>query len=67
MTDKERPKIEIEWTPISKDTPKEDGPYLTTTMFGEVYCNYWQGHFFDRSETIIAWAPMPEPYKWEGR
>lgn len=44
MTDKERPKID--WTPISKDTPKEDGPYLTTTMFGGSVLRLLAGSLF---------------------
>jgi len=60
-------KAGIGWIPISKDQPKTDGRYLTTNMFEEVYVDYWcDGGFFDRTETIIAWAPMPEPYRWEG-
>jgi hypothetical protein len=51
------------WIPISKEAPEEDGYYLTTTMFNQVYCDYWNGVAFDRSETVIAWMPKPAPYK----
>lgn len=50
------------WIPISKEVPKERGKYITTTMHGEVYCDYWNGVAFDRSETVIAWMPLPQPY-----
>jgi hypothetical protein len=53
------------WIPISKEAPEENGYYLTTTMFNQVYCDYWNGAAFDRSETVIAWMPLPEPYKAE--
>jgi len=51
------------WIPISKEVPEENGYYLTTTMFNQVYCDYWNGVAFDRSETVIAWMPKPAPYK----
>ena len=53
------------WIPISKEVPEENGYYLTTTMFNQVYCDYWNGVAFDRSETVIAWMPLPLPYKVE--
>jgi len=54
---------QTEWIPISKEVPEENGYYLTTTMFNQVYCDYWNGVAFDRSETVIAWMPKPAPYK----
>lgn len=51
------------WIPISKETPKKEGEYLTTTMYNEVYCDFWNGDRFIRSETVIAWMPKPKPYK----
>ena len=56
---------ELCWIPISKSVPEEKGYYLTTTIHGSVYCDHWDGDYFDRSETIIAWMPLPQPYKWE--
>lgn len=56
-----------EWIPISKETPEENGYYLTTTMFNQVYCDYWNGVAFERSETVIAWMPKPAPYKLQER
>ena len=53
------------WIPISKETPKKEGEYLTTTMYNEVYCDFWNGDRFIRSETVIAWMPKPKPYKVE--
>lgn len=53
------------WIPISKEVPKENGEYITSTMHGEVYCDYWDGDRFDRTETVIAWMPKPLPYRAE--
>lgn len=53
------------WIPISKEVPEESGYYLTTTMFNQVYCDYWNGVTFERSETVIAWMPLPLPWKAE--
>lgn len=53
------------WIPISKEVPEENGYYLVTTMFNQVYCDYWNRVAFDSSETVIAWMPKPEPYKAE--
>lgn len=53
------------WIAISKETPKEKGEYITTTMYGEVYCDYWDGDRFDRTETVVAWQEKPLPYRAE--
>ena len=51
------------WIPVSERLPEDTGYYLTTTKYGEVYCDYWTGISFDRSETVIAWMPLPAPYE----
>ena len=51
------------WIPVSEKLPEDTGYYLTTTKYGEVYCDYWTGISFDRSETVIAWIPLPTPYE----
>lgn len=55
----------MKWIPTSKAVPDKEGMYLTTTIFQEVYCDFWHGSNFDRTELVIAWAPMPEPYSYE--
>lgn len=64
---KHAPTIEPEqrWIPVSERLPEKDGCYLTTTMYKQVYCDYWNGDYFDRTETVIAWMPLPSPYKGE--
>lgn len=56
---------DLEWIPISKAVPTQNGEYITTTMFGDVYCDTWSGCEFNRQETIVAWMNLPAPYKWE--
>lgn len=51
------------WIPCSERLPKETGEYLTTTMYGDVFCDYWKSCNFNRTEMVIAWMPKPEPYK----
>ena len=54
---------EPHWIPVSERLPEERGYYLTTTKTGEVYCDYWDEDNFNRTELVIAWMPLPEPYK----
>lgn len=51
------------WIPVTERLPEERGYYLTTTKNGEVYCDYWDEDNFNRTELVIAWMPLPEPYK----
>ena len=53
---------QTEWIPVSERLPEEKGYYLTTTMYHEVYCDYWDENF-NRTEEVIAWMPLPKPYK----
>lgn len=50
------------WIPVSERLPEENGYYLTTTMYHEVYCDYWGGGCFNRTEAVIAWQPLPKAY-----
>ena len=61
---KHEPTITVpQWISVTERLPEEDGNYLTTTTFGEVYCDFWNGIYFNRTELVIAWMPLPEPYK----
>ena len=53
------------WIPASERLPEKDGYYLTTTMYYQVHRDYWNGDNWDRTEMVIAWMPLPEPYKGE--
>ena len=57
---------EQRWIPCSERLPEERGFYLTTTKDKAVYCDYWNEDNFDRTEMVIAWMPLPEPYQEEG-
>lgn len=50
------------WIPVSERWPEENGYYLITTVYHEVYCDYWGEDCFDRTETVVAWMPLPKPY-----
>lgn len=52
-----------QWIPCSERLPEKTGMYITTTMYGEVYCDYWQDDNFRRCEEVIAWQPLPTPYQ----
>ena len=56
---------EQRWIPCSERLPEERGFYLTTTKDKAVYCDYWNEDNFDRTEMVIAWMPLPEPYREE--
>ena len=56
----ERP--QCEWIPVSKRLPEKKGYFLTSTIFNDVYCDFWNGEEFERTEMILAWMPLPEPY-----
>jgi len=53
---------EPHWIPVSERLPEERGYYLTSTKNGEVYCDYWDEDNFNRTELVIAWMSLPEPY-----
>ena len=55
--------LEQPWIPCSERQPEERGFYLTTTKDKAVYCDHWNEDNFDRTEMVIAWMPLPEPYK----
>ena len=60
---KEVAQPETQWIPVSERLPEERGFYLTTTKDKAVYCDYWNEDNFDRTEMVIAWMPLPEPYR----
>lgn len=73
------PSAQPEWIPCSERLPEEDGQYLITVKYkhvdgyddiyaehGEWYDGKWDMFFFGHcgeAEGIIAWMPLPEPYK----
>ena len=61
----EQPSVQPEsnWIPCSERLPEKRGFYLTTTKDKAVYCDHWNEDNFDRTEMVIAWMPLPAPYK----
>lgn len=55
-----------EWIMLSEKQPPESGYYITSTIYNQVYCDYWSVDHFDRTETVVAWQPLPKPYKKGG-
>lgn len=63
---------ETRWIPCSERMPEESGLYIVTNIgrwvepVGTRYYNiraaggFWSGHPGDR---VVAWMPLPEPYK----
>ncbi len=56
-------KYETRWIPMAKKPPEQVGYYLTSTEFDQVYCDFWNGERFDRTEPVLAWMELPEPWK----
>jgi hypothetical protein len=54
----------IDWVPVSEGLPDGPGPYLYTNargVVGQGTPGYVAGQA--RIGNIIAWAPLPEPYR----
>lgn len=54
---------ERQWISCSERLPFDAGYYLTTTTYNEVFCDYWNLNEWNRTEQVIAWMPLPKPYK----
>lgn len=55
------------WIPVNKEMPNKDGFYIVSMSTGkkEVECVYFQKNInmFISNGQVIAWQPLPEPYK----
>lgn len=57
------------WIPVSERLPEEDGCYLVTTTGTNndiIDIAYYTDDIWHKASRIIAWQPLPEPYKAEG-
>ena len=52
------------WIPVSERLPEEDELYLVYTEEQPFVCEFENGEFF--IDDVLAWMPLPEPYKAEG-
>ena len=67
-----------QWIPCSERLPDKLGDYLVTDIRGNVYCStldyvlkekyfgYDDDGYFVKDDTVVAWMPLPKPYKKEG-
>ena len=56
------------WIPCSERLPSENGEYLICDDKGKIYeSTYFFGSWLIRTSTleVIAWQPLPTPYKSE--
>ena len=58
------------WNLVNEKTPEKAGTYLVTyngVLVGEKYpftgLGFFEGGQWDDEECVIAWKPLPEPYK----
>lgn len=73
---KEMPPVTLQskmeqWIPVS-EKPKEEGSYMTTLDYGEYGLSagqrYYHGEDYGWSDVcVIAWMPLPKPYKPQER
>lgn len=64
---------ETQWIPVSERLPKNpeidgdsDGYIVQTRRVAQPFIGYWDGIDFTdgwRSLDVIAWMPLPEPYR----
>lgn len=59
-----------EWIPCSERLPEEGTRILFCDIDGDVYCGeryyggaWWDDRNDDHVKNVIAWMPLPEPYK----
>lgn len=55
-----------QWVPVSKTLPDVVRRYLVYTKYNEMMTDFFTGDDFLQGEDIIAWMPLPDPYKEEG-
>jgi hypothetical protein len=81
LKDYKRLKEQAKWIPVSERLPEENGQYLITVKYKHVNDSYedvyaehgeWSDGRWDMCfghcgevEDIIAWMPLPQPYKAE--
>ena len=64
---------EQQWIPCSERLPEVNGTYIVCYEDASVPMDWFNGHWFfyrtnpavEETGTIIAWMPLPEPWKEE--
>ena len=58
-----------EWIPVSERLPEGMGTYMTTVDYGKhglaTGQRYYYGQGLWEDDCVIAWMPLPQPYKAE--
>lgn len=59
---------EPKWIPVSERLPEEIGTYMTTINYDGEHGLVTERYYYGRDlkwndECVIAWMPLPEPYK----
>lgn len=56
---------ESSWIPVAERLPENEEELYLITIGNSVYLDYFvDGHFLaDNPERILAWMPLPEPYR----
>lgn len=74
IADLERKLAEREWIPVSERLSEDGVKVLCCDKHGDIYfgCHentgwYWEAEacadYWTKDPTVIAWQPLPEPYK----
>ena len=51
------------WIPCEERLPKNDEKVLVTVKNGEVLFGNYHGKHWAYGSKVVAWMPLPEPYK----
>lgn len=54
------------WIPVSEKLPENGNRVIVTNKDGQVFISSFWEHFRFFDDEIIAWQPLPEPYKEGG-
>ena len=66
---KELPSVQPQWIPVSEALPKDQTYVLVSTLDNDVQEAHLDGEgrfrdcYGDKVKCVIAWMPLPEPYK----
>ena len=51
------------WIPVSERLPENEGCYFVYDNHGRIDTSFWDNIGFLSRAQIIAWMPLPKPYK----
>ena len=58
---------EPQWIPVRERLPDKNRACLITNIYGDVAWNYWiDGEWIVLPDYVVAWMPLPKPFK-EGK